>query len=269
MKSRVLGFSGLPSNFPVVLIHDDKEKGSLVNGESRGIRLGGPGEEALEEELLIRLPNPSKIDPGDFISFDGGVLLQRVQESDGPDRMTVANRGFLSVSSAYEIWPQIRTGVLTVSDKGSLGQRVDTSGPALESSVIAIGALATESAIVPDEMASITEVLREWVFKKKLNLVLVTGGTGLSRRDVTPEALRSLGGREVPGIGEYMRWKTSFQNERSIISRSVAVAYETTLLISLPGSERGSVQCFNAVAPVLRHAIEILSGRGADCGKPH
>ena len=105
--------------------------------------------------------------------------------------------------------------------------------------------------------------------KKGIDLVLITGGTGLSKRDVTPEALKSLGGREVPGIGEFMRWKTSFQNERSIISRSVAVTCEKTLLISLPGSERGSVQCFNAIAPVLRHAIEILSGRGTDCGKQH
>lgn len=269
MKKRVLGFSGLQSGFPVVLIHDNNEKGSLANGKPLEIRLGGPGGESADGELLIRLSDFEEMDFGDFISFDGGVLLQKDCGSNGSARMIVASRGFLAVSSTYEIWPQIRTGILTVSDKGSCGQRVDTSGPALESSAIAIGACTTERSIVPDEVASITEVLNEWISIKKLDLVLVTGGTGLSKRDVTPEALKSLVGREVPGIGEYMRWKTSFQNERSIISRSVAVACETTLLISLPGSEKGSVQCFNAVAPVLRHAIEILSGRGTDCGKQH
>ena len=269
MKNRVLGFSGFDSNFSVVFIHDSKEKGSLANGRPFHIRLAGPGKAADEGELLIRLSNPAEIAPGDFISFEGGVLLQKSSDQNESGKMMVAGRGFLSVSSTYEVWPQIRTGILTVSDKGSRGQRIDTSGPALEDSAITIGALTTEKSMVPDETELIKEVLNEWILTQKLDLVLVTGGTGLSRRDVTPEALSSLGGREVPGIGEYMRWKTSFQNERSIISRSIAVACESTLLISLPGSERGSVQCFNAVAPVLRHAIEILSGRGADCGKPH
>lgn len=269
MKNRVLGFSGLPSPFPVILIHENTGKDPLVNGRSFKIRVAGPGGKTAEGELLIRLSNPAEMDTGDFISFAGGVLLQKLQDPSGASQMTVANQGFLSVSSIYEIWPQIKTGVLTVSDKGSRGQRVDTSGPALESAAITIGAWATERSLVPDEVSSITEVLNEWIFKRKLDLILVTGGTGLSPRDVTPEALMSLAGREVPGIAEYMRWKTSFQNERSIISRSVAVTCEKTLLISLPGSEKGSVQCFNAVAPVLRHAIEILSGRGTDCGKPH
>ena len=269
MRNRVLGFSGLVSASPVVLIYESAENYPLVNGRSLQVKLGLPGGKADEGTFLIRLSNPAEIGPGDFISFAGGVLLKAEEGKAESGQMKVVNRGFLSVSSDYEIWPQLRTGVLTVSDKGSRGERRDTSGPALESAAVTIGAVTAERSIVPDEIPSITGVLNEWILKKELDLVLVTGGTGLSKRDVTPEALKSLGGREVPGIAEFMRWKTSFQNERSIISRSVAVACKNTLLVSLPGSERGSVQCFTAIAPVLRHAIEIISGRGTDCGKQH
>lgn len=269
MKNRVLGFSGLGSGIPVVLIHENTENDPLVNGRSLKIQLGFPGDKADEGTFLIRLSNPAEMDPGDFISFAGGVLLKAKERKAESGQMKVVNRGFISVSSVFEIWPQIRTGVLTVSDKGSRGERIDTSGPALESAAIVIGAVTGERSIVPDEISSITGVLNKWISVKELDLVLITGGTGLSQRDVTPEALKSLDGREVPGIGEFMRWKTSFQNERSIISRSVAVACKKTLLVSLPGSERGSVQCFNAIAPVLRHAVEIISGRSNDCGKQH
>ncbi|MDO9508186.1 MAG: MogA/MoaB family molybdenum cofactor biosynthesis protein [Thermovirgaceae bacterium] len=269
MKKRVLGFSGLEPEYPVVFIHENSEKIPLVNGKRFEIHLQGPGGRANEGNFLIRVSDFDTMYPGDFVSFSGGVILQSATDHTEPLRMMVSSRGFLSVSSTFEIWQRLQAGILTVSDKGSHGERVDTSGPALEAAANAIGASTSQRSIVPDEISAIKEVLNEWIFQKKLDLILVTGGTGLSSRDVTPEAIRTLGGKEVPGIGEYMRWKTSFENERSILSRSLAVAFGNTLVISLPGSERGSVQCFNSVAPVLRHALEILSGRGADCGKPH
>ncbi len=269
MRNRVLGFSGLEPEYPVVFIHDNSEKIPLVNGTRFGISLQRPGRKADEGEFVIRVSDHGTINPGDFIAFSGGVILQVLPERNEPFRMTVSNRGFVEVSSTFEIWSPLQAGVLTVSDKGSRGERIDTSGPALEVAAKTIGVSTSQRSMVPDEVESITSVLNDWIFKDKLDLILVTGGTGLSPRDVTPEALLMIGGKEVPGIGEYMRWKTSFENGRSILSRSLAVACEKTLVISLPGSERGSVQCFNSVAPVLRHAIEILSGRGEDCGKQH
>lgn len=269
MRKRVIGFSGLEPESPVVFIHENSEKIPLVNGIQLQICLQRPGRKANEGEFLIRVSDYGTMHPGDFIAFSGGVILQVLQERNEPCRMMVRNRGFVEVSSTFEIWSQLQAGVLTVSDKGSRGERIDTSGPALEVAAKAIGISTSQRSIVPDEVETITAVLNDWIFKEKLDLVLVTGGTGLSPRDVTPEALRMIGGKDVPGIGEYMRWKTSFENGRSILSRSLAVACEKTLVISLPGSERGSVQCFNSVAPVLRHAIEKLSGKGEDCGKQH
>jgi len=109
MKNRVLGFSGLRSSFPVVLIHGNAENDSLVNGCPLQIHLGVPGCNADEGTLLIRLSNQAEMSPGDFISFAEGVLLKRKEDDSVSGQMRVVNRGFLSVSSNYEIWPQIRT----------------------------------------------------------------------------------------------------------------------------------------------------------------
>jgi molybdenum cofactor synthesis domain-containing protein len=132
-----------------------------------------------------------------------------------------------------------------------------------------IGARTIARAIVPDEIEEITNVLREWSSGSKVDLILVTGGTGLSPRDVTPEALMSVGDRVVPGLGEYMRWATSLSTPRSILSRGIAVTKGKSLIIALPGSERGATECFRALMPTLRHAVEMLSGRGGECAHSH
>ncbi|MEA3508424.1 MAG: MogA/MoaB family molybdenum cofactor biosynthesis protein, partial [Synergistota bacterium] len=157
----------------------------------------------------------------------------------------------------------------TVSDKGSRGDRKDISGPALEESVISLGAEICFRDMVPDDENMIRDAILGWVGGNGLDLVLVTGGTGLSERDVTPEAVRSLGGREAPGFGEYIRSATSCFNPRAILSRSTAAVFERCLVLALPGSPRGAVECLEAVKPVLRHAIEIASGRGGECGHAH
>jgi molybdenum cofactor synthesis domain-containing protein len=162
----------------------------------------------------------------------------------------------------------IHSGVLTISDKGYAGDRIDTSGEKLAELLISFGALVKQRAIVPDEKDQIAAKLIEWADKENLELILTTGGTGLSPRDVTPEALLLVGDRIVPGIGECMRMKSLSQTPNGILSRGIAVTRGNSLIIALPGSERGSSSCFEAVEPALRHAIEILNNWKGECGKP-
>jgi len=160
----------------------------------------------------------------------------------------------------------ISSGVLTVSDKGYAGERIDTSGEALVELLKNFGADVKRRAIVPDEKGKIAALLVEWTDEDNLELILTTGGTGLSPRDVTPEALLLVGDRIVPGFGEFMRIKSAVQTPNGILTRGIAVTRGKSLIISLPGSERASRCCFEAAEPALRHAIEILNGIGGECG---
>ena len=160
----------------------------------------------------------------------------------------------------------ISSGVLTISDKGYLGERVDTSGEALAEMLKIWGSEVKRRAIVPDEKDRIAAQLTEWADKDKLELILTTGGTGLSPRDVTPEALLLVGDRVVPGFGECMRVKSLSQTPNGILTRGIAVTRGNSLIIALPGSERGSCSCLKAVEPALRHAIETLNGWKGECG---
>jgi len=90
---------------------------------------------------------------------------------------------------------------------------------------------------------------------------LITGGTGISPRDVTPEAILEISDKIIYGIGEYMRWSTSLNNPMSILSRGMAVTRGKTVIVALPGSEKGATECFSAVSPTLRHAVEVLTDR--------
>ena len=161
----------------------------------------------------------------------------------------------------------ISSGVLTVSDKGFTGERKDTSGEKLSELLRIFGAEVKQKAIVPDEKSQIAAKLTEWADKENIELIVTTGGTGLSPRDVTPEALLLVGDRIVPGIGECMRMKSLSQTPNGILSRGIAVTRGNSLIIALPGSERGSCSCFEAVESALRHAIETLNGREGECGK--
>jgi len=161
----------------------------------------------------------------------------------------------------------ISSGVLTVSDKGFIGERTDTSGEKLTELLTGFGAHVKRRAIVPDEKDKIAAQLIEWADNDNLELIITTGGTGLSPRDVTPEALLLAGDRIVPGIGECMRIKSLSQTPNGILSRGIAVTRGKSLIIALPGSERGSRSCFEAIEPALRHAIEILNDWKGECGK--
>lgn len=197
-------------------------------------------------------------DKTNLISFSNGEVILRLTEDDEAE---IFKGGFLSLSSEYEEWFPISLGVITVSDRRSRGELIDTSGPALENLARSIGAICQEYKIVPDDIDEIRRVVCDWCDKKSLNLILLTGGTGISQRDVTPEALLPLSDKIVYGIGEYMRWSTSLSNPMSILSRGIAISRGKTLLVALPGSERGAIECFSAVSFSLRHAVEVLTDR--------
>ena len=154
----------------------------------------------------------------------------------------------------------IRAAVLTVSDSGSRGDRVDTSGAAIRELLEGIGAEIARHDVIPDERWRIANVLREWCDAADLDLIVTTGGTGLAARDVTPDATAEIAERRVPGIGEAMRAEGLRHTPMAMLSRGIAVVRGTTLIINLPGSETGVRESLGAVLEVLPHAVQLLQG---------
>ena len=157
----------------------------------------------------------------------------------------------------------ISVAVITLSDKGSRGEREDLGGPMIREMVGKIGAEAAYYEIIPDEVELIKEKLIE--YSKKVDLILTTGGTGLSPRDVAPEATRDVIDREIPGIAEAMRAEGMKKTKRAMLSRAVAGVRGRTLIINLPGSPRAVKEGLETVLDVLGHAIEKIKGCTSDC----
>jgi len=155
-------------------------------------------------------------------------------------------------------------GVLTVSDKGARGAREDTSGAAIRELVAGVGGAVTQYAIVPDEADQIAATLCAWVDVGGLDVVLTTGGTGLSPRDVTPQATRTVLDYAVPGIVEALRAEGLRHTPMSMLSRALAGVRGRTLIVNLPGSERGVRQNLAVLLPALDHAAETLRGAAGD-----
>ena len=162
---------------------------------------------------------------------------------------------------------KFKIAILTVSDKGSIGQRTDTSGPALKAMLAPLGAEVAAYEIVPDERPLIAEKLKHYADDLCCDLVLTTGGTGFSSRDVTPEATLDVIDRLAPGIPEAIRAKSMQITPKAMLSRAAAGIRKKTLIINLPGSEKGARESLEAVLPALAHGIEILRGDGNDCGR--
>lgn len=239
------------------------------NGRKRSLHLLPPGrrEELQPGEAALVLPSGSIPCRGSLST--GEVFLSIISSPDSPFPLLVPEEGgFLAVSQRMELLRPFRAAILTVSDKGSRGEREDTSGPALARMVRSLGAAEILRETVPDEIDRVASVLLRWSDSEDVNLILTTGGTGFSQRDITPEALERVGERSVPGIGEAMRLASLKITPKAILSRSNAVLRKKSLIISLPGSEKGAVECFSAVAPALRHGLEILCGWSGECAGP-
>ena len=160
----------------------------------------------------------------------------------------------------------MRIGVLTVSDAGSRGERADTSGDAIVAWATARGDTVSVRDLVPDEPADIVSRLVAWCDEDRADLLLTTGGTGLSQRDITPEATRAAIEREAPGIAERIRVSCMESFPRAALSRGVAGVRHGTLIVNLPGSTGGVRDALAALAPIVQHACDILRGDVTDHG---
>jgi molybdenum cofactor synthesis domain-containing protein len=158
----------------------------------------------------------------------------------------------------------MRVAILTVSDRGAAGERYDESGDVLAEMARKMDGEVVAREIVPDERDRIESALRR--LARKADLVLTTGGTGLSPRDVTPEATRAVIEKELPGFGEAMRMEGLKVTPRALLSRATAGTVGGTLIVNLPGSPKAVRECLAAVMAAIPHAIEIAAGRGGECG---
>jgi molybdenum cofactor synthesis domain-containing protein len=158
--------------------------------------------------------------------------------------------------------------IVTVSDRGARGEREDASGRALVERLESEGFQVSFQRVVPDETLEISNVLRECADEKKVALVVTTGGTGVSPRDVTPEATLAVVDRTVPGMAEAMRAKSLLKTPHAMISRAVVGIRCSTLIVNLPGSPRGAVENLEVLLPALPHALDKIQGDPSECAKP-
>lgn len=161
---------------------------------------------------------------------------------------------------------QYRIGVLTLSDKGSQGQRVDESGPVVQAMLHSVGQV-THTAVLPDDIKSIAELLIAWSDQEQLDLIVTTGGTGLTPRDVTPQATSQVIDYEVPGMAEVMRMQSLKKTSHAMLSRAIVGVRRQTMIVNLPGSPKGARENLDAVMPALPHALAKLAGDPSDCGQ--
>lgn len=161
----------------------------------------------------------------------------------------------------------IKVGIITASDKGSRGERVDESGRLIGELVKKIGGSVEAYDIIPDDFEVIRERLIQYSDDLGVDLILTTGGTGFSPRDVTPEATLAVVDRLAPGIAEAMRAESMKVTPKAMLSRAIAGIRKKTLIINMPGSPKAVRECLEVVLPALPHGIEILKGEASECGR--
>jgi molybdopterin adenylyltransferase len=159
---------------------------------------------------------------------------------------------------------QIQVGIITISDRASKGLYDDLGGPALRKAADDYGWNVLAESLVPDEKRDIQRAIREQI-AKGCQLILTTGGTGVALRDVTPEAVREIAVRELPGFGEVMRAESMKITKNAILSRALAVVVEKALVICLPGKPSGAVECLSFVAAAIPHCVEVLQEVPTSC----
>lgn len=161
----------------------------------------------------------------------------------------------------------MKAGILTLSDKGARGEREDLSGPALTEWLKPHGVETAVYEMIPDDEAMISAKLVEWADSGELDIILTTGGTGVSPRDVTPEATMKVLDKMIPGLGELMRFRSLAKTPSAAISRAVAGIRGRTLIINLPGSPKGAVENLEAVWGAVPHAVAKIQGDPSDCAR--
>ncbi|MFO1499793.1 MAG: MogA/MoaB family molybdenum cofactor biosynthesis protein [Verrucomicrobiota bacterium] len=159
---------------------------------------------------------------------------------------------------------RINVGIVTISDRASRGLYDDLGGPALKQAAAGYGWHVLAEALVPDEKRDIQRAVREQI-NQGCHVVLTTGGTGVALRDVTPEAVREIAIRELPGFGEVMRMESMKITKNAILSRNLAAVVEKGLVLCLPGKPSGAVECLGFVSGAIPHAIEVLQEVPTSC----
>ncbi|MCD6268881.1 MAG: MogA/MoaB family molybdenum cofactor biosynthesis protein [Deltaproteobacteria bacterium] len=164
-------------------------------------------------------------------------------------------------------YEKFNAAILTISDRGSRGERQDLSGPALKKKLLEAEIFTVvREQIVSDEPAEIETVLKQWSDKDQVDLILTTGGTGFSPRDLAPEATAAVIERPAPGFAEAMRAESLKITPHAMISRAVSGIRKSTLIINFPGSPKAARECLEIVLPALSHALQKLAGDPSDCG---
>ncbi len=161
----------------------------------------------------------------------------------------------------------MKIGILTLSDKGSKGEREDLSGKLLRELSETQGWNVIKYEIIPDEKFLIIETLKSWVDKEKLDLIITTGGTGVYPRDVTPEATKEVIEKEIPGIPEYIRYISYPLTPTAALTRGIAGVRKETLIINLPGSPKAIKEIFPHLVPIIKHALEKIKGDPSECAR--
>lgn len=159
-----------------------------------------------------------------------------------------------------------RAIVITISDSASRGEREDLSGPAAREELEKFGCEVVKIQVIPDDQEKIQGCIIEHSENPQIDLVVTTGGTGLSPRDVTPEATLAVIEKQVPGIAELMRLEGIKGNPRAALSRAVAGVRNRSLIVNLPGSVKGVRESLGAISKILGHALEVVSGNTVRCG---
>ncbi|HRJ58494.1 MAG TPA: MogA/MoaB family molybdenum cofactor biosynthesis protein [Anaerolineales bacterium] len=152
----------------------------------------------------------------------------------------------------------MRFGILTLSDRSARGEREDASGPALALQIRAENGSVIRQQILPDDESTVRATLIEWADSDEFDIILTTGSTGFSPRDIAPEATRSVIQKEAPGLAEAMRLESLKKTQHAMLSRAVAGIRGQTLIINLPGSPKGAVENLQTIFPVLPHAVQLL-----------